>query len=255
MNGYTIYRTDSESRHTGGSAIYVRSDIIVKKVTRITFEKNMWLIALKIKSHEWNGTIASIYHSPNSDDNIFIGEFIKWCDDFIDTNENIVTCGDFNIDWNGDSVAKRKLFEWLNDSNLHQIVEIPTRITNNTSSTIDFCITNTNAIEVEAKSSLNISDHECLCIKFPKEDNNTKNYKIKTTLNYDKNAFVNDLRNIDLQNTRNLNLIERADYLITNIKDKLNKFIVQKTIPDNIICKWFNSDINRMKIHKINAYN
>lgn len=74
INGYKIYRTDSESRHTGGAAIYVRSDIIVKKVSRVVFEKNMWLIAINIESNEWNGTVASIYHSPSSDDTAFINE-------------------------------------------------------------------------------------------------------------------------------------------------------------------------------------
>lgn len=92
LNNYKIYRCDSTSRHTGGSAIYVRDDVAVLNTNKIIIEKNMWLIQLKIKNASYNGIIAAIYHSPNANHNEFISAFNEWCSDINEENENMIIC-------------------------------------------------------------------------------------------------------------------------------------------------------------------
>lgn len=139
INNYKIYRTDSISRHTGGVAAYVRNDITVKNVERFVFEMNWWLLSLTVKINEWTGIIACSYHSPSSNDNDFVTEFLNWCGGKIDNTPNCCAIGDFNIDWLNDSTAKRRLAEGTNDIGLTQIINQPTRITNNSATLIDLC--------------------------------------------------------------------------------------------------------------------
>lgn len=89
------------------------------------------------------------------------------------------------------------LYEWLNDCSLHQIVDSPTRITNNTSSTIDLCITNNKDIKIEIKSEYNISDHECVAIKLPEIDSIENQNKIINIMKYEKNQLIDELKEID----------------------------------------------------------
>lgn len=130
IDNYTIYRSDSHSRHTGGAVIYVRNDINTKCVKKISFNKNFWIVSLCINTPNWRGIIACLYHSPDSNDNDFIDEFIIWCSEIIERHDNIFICGDFNINWYEDDAIRRKLHQGTNDMGLSQIINSPTRITN-----------------------------------------------------------------------------------------------------------------------------
>lgn len=191
---YKIFRTDSSSRHTGGVAIYVRNDISVKKVERLIFERNLWLLALNVKIDNWCGTIVCIYHSPSSSDNDFVQELFKWTEDNIDENDNIWICGDFNIDWMRDSVTKNCIFEKANDLGLMQLVKQPTRITSTSSTLIDLCFSNDHNMRCNINSEYNISDHECICIRFNNIANNETKFKLIETVKYNRNDFINELR-------------------------------------------------------------
>lgn len=73
-----LFRTDSSSRHTGGVAIYVNSEITVLNTESIVEYMNMWLLALKIKWNSMCVVVACVYHSPNSSHDLFISELSKW---------------------------------------------------------------------------------------------------------------------------------------------------------------------------------
>lgn len=71
-------------------------------------------------------------YTTSSNDSDFVTEFLNWCEDKHENNANIIICGDFNIDWNNDSVARRRLFQGINDIGLFQVVDKPTRIAKKT---------------------------------------------------------------------------------------------------------------------------
>lgn len=190
-NNYRLYKTDSDSRHTGCVAAYVRCDITVKNVERLIFERNFWLIAIEIKINNWNATIACIYHSPSSNDNEFTVEFINWCNDAVDKHENLIITGDFNIDWMVETPTKRKIAEEIIDLGLTQLVNCPTRIANSSSTLIYWCISSDKSIKVSAKSDLNISDHECLSIKMNNISKITNDFKIIDSIgSYERQRFA-----------------------------------------------------------------
>lgn len=72
INGYNLIRCDSNSRHTGGTAIYIRNHIQFTVLTNINFQNNMWLLALKVIGGMKTGIYVVIYHSPNESHSIFL---------------------------------------------------------------------------------------------------------------------------------------------------------------------------------------
>lgn len=75
---YTLFRTDSTSRHTGGVAIYVRDEVTVLSQEAIIILMNMCLISLKIKWNNFCFVVACVYHSSNSCHQMFINDLNEW---------------------------------------------------------------------------------------------------------------------------------------------------------------------------------
>lgn len=69
---YQMYRTDSNSRHTGGVAIYLENQIQILNVEKSVVFMNLWLLAVKIKWNDFCVVVACVYHSPNSCHSAFI---------------------------------------------------------------------------------------------------------------------------------------------------------------------------------------
>lgn len=259
LKNYNTYRMNSNTKRTGGVVIYVRNDLIVKKVERLCVEMNYWLLALTVKINNWNGIVACVYRSPSckgDQEKLFVDAFIKWCDEHIDITDNLLICGDFNINWLTNSTSKKKLYECLNDLNLIQIVDKPTRITENTATLIDLCITNDKTFSIEIRSDLNISDHETLLIKSEKISSKPNSFKTVNKIeNYDSALFQNYLLyGCNWSMCPYVDLTERAQILIQNLKKCINKFVVKKTINITEKCMWYNDQINSLKIDKINSY-
>lgn len=49
IDGYNLIRSDSNSRHTGGVLIYVRSDVTIVSVCKKSLEKNYWFLFVKVR--------------------------------------------------------------------------------------------------------------------------------------------------------------------------------------------------------------
>lgn len=213
-------------------------------------------MALHSKIDEWNGTIACTYHSPTSNDDDFVCELLKWCDDNIDDNDNFIACGDFNIDWMKDSTAKRRLREGMNDLGLIQIVNQPTRITNNSATLIDLCFTSDKRMLCKINSTVNLGDHECLSIQIKNIKNKNIKFKmIDSIKGYNSEDFNNEIKKANWDVANNFDILERADYFVKNLKNVMQKFVEKKKIPIGVECKWFNNELKKLKLEKTKNYN
>lgn len=176
IKNYNLYRADSNSRHTGGAAVYVRDDIVVINVEKIAINSNLWLIAVKVNTKIFRGKIACIYRSPNCESNdVFFTEIDNWLRINADSNENTILCGDINIDWLTNNNIRNRLFQCINDNGFKQCVENCTRIYEESKTLIDYCIVNiTSDLEVNTNSDLKISDHEVLTCEIKKKTKKEK---------------------------------------------------------------------------------
>lgn len=254
LNNYKLYRCDSTSRHTGGSAIYVRDDITVLSTDKKVIDKNMWLVLVKIKNSIYKGIVAAIYHSPNANHNEFIEAFNEWCSLINEENENVLICGDFNINWLEESNNKRKIHRCIDDLSIKQLVTFPTRVYGSSKTLIDYCLSNKNLI-IKKASNLNISDHECIRIEFNEMENKQSKFKIVETIqNYNKEELQNNLKKFDWNLIENETFTDRCDIMERELHNAIKNFVIKKKIYINNKCKWYNSKIKQMKTKKCEAY-
>lgn len=98
INNYVCVRCDSISRHTGGVAIYVKQSIGFSVFYSEVLDKlNTWFLTIKVTNGFKKGLYSVLYHSPNSNDNIFLDCFERILEQVLVNDQNNIKVGDFNI--------------------------------------------------------------------------------------------------------------------------------------------------------------
>lgn len=248
IDSYKMYRTDSTSRHTGGVVIYIKNEITVVDAERIIEHMNTWLIAVKIKHQNFSATIACVYHSPNSCHRTFVERLNAWLQEKVEADEKILLFGDMNIDWLTNSANKNRLHNSINDNGLTQMIDKFTRITDESNTLVDYCITNMNNLRVEIKPELNISDHECIVCEILNTNNFSDTFKqVEFLKNYKKQELTDELNKIDWNACNNKPFLEKCDFLVNGLKQTVSKFIKKKSILINAKCKWYDKEVAELK--------
>ena len=133
---YTVYSKNRKDGY-GGVLIAISNEYITSQVTAL--DTNCEIVWATIKSTENKTLYLGTYYRPPSDN----GESLEQLNDSLSrvcnkTNANIWLSGDFNlghIDWNITSVLPSKpdpslhqnVLDILNDHNLTQVIDKPTR--------------------------------------------------------------------------------------------------------------------------------
>lgn len=120
---------------------------------------------------------AYIYHSPKSSHSQFLNYLEQVFDCLGDHFYRIVILGDFNINWENSSFHTKKLKKLIIDASLKQLVQEPTRVTDNSTSTIEFVVSN-RVVEWIVLNKPMISDHNIISIRIPKSAMSTNNAKL-----------------------------------------------------------------------------
>lgn len=158
--GYSLVRCDSDSRHTGGVVIYVRESLNYGIVKNIAVQKSYWFLMIKLKLYAENLMIACLYRSPGCS----ASEFIDCCetlfeDIFKDTNKCIIV-GDFNLGFRKlNDVNVKKLKNIITNLGVEQLVRSDTRTTQESSSLIDYVLTNRYGVVCDTYDVPKITDH------------------------------------------------------------------------------------------------
>ena len=98
----------SHSRHTGGVAVYARSEIVLKVIFNESSEGN-WFLGVAVSKGMTAGNYGILYHSPSASDSRFVDILEEWLDRFLNFSKLNIIVGDFNIDWlNVEKSAKLK---------------------------------------------------------------------------------------------------------------------------------------------------
>lgn len=97
IDGFLIERCDSNSRHTGGVAIYIKNSINYK-VIHNKHKSKTWILAIQISDSLINGRFVVIYKSPKEKINDFLAILDEFCEEWINDEHKILIVGDINID-------------------------------------------------------------------------------------------------------------------------------------------------------------
>ena len=203
VKNYQMFRKDrviSEDRpeHGGGLIVYVKDGINCKRRYDLECEriKCVWLEIFPTNCKSF--LIGNIYRHPNETVNWNEG-FDNYLDKVLECEKEMYLIGDFNRDLMQTNL-KQSWVEYMESFGLHQIVNMPTRVTDQSATLIDHIYSNTHAnILTIAVPHLGLSDHFPVFVSRKTNgscDVKNTHYTIlyRSFKNFDENKFIDDLK-------------------------------------------------------------
>ena len=217
ISGYTLVRQDRDDRSCGGTAIFVREGIpyLHRKDLSNDDSEICWIEVCRPNCKKQ--FICSVYKPPTYCCDSLINELNLSLARVLD-NAEIIILGDFNIDFSAtkkDPVYKfkQKLQTFAHLHNFEQLIKTPTRVSELTQSTIDLIFTNHYHRTVESGViPCAISDHSLIycTAKSGVSKGPPRIIEYRSYRTYDKNAFINDLKEVDWDLVTNRDNINSA---------------------------------------------
>ena len=182
IDGYDIFRCDRINRG-GGAAVYIKNSLICKRIFLLDDTCNTEYVCLEVKQHCSGPKMAFIvlYRPPNSPAHCYNNITMLIQAASYRYNE-VIVAGDFN--------------NFISTFSLNQIVEKPTRITENSKSLIDVIMTTSKTfVNLSDVLTCSISDHNLIYVVLSLKTPRVKpSYvTIRSYANYHAEQFVEDL--------------------------------------------------------------
>jgi len=164
INPYNLGTSYCTTNHNyGGVSVFVHETISYSPIDLSKcHEQDIEICAVKLHLAFATVCILSVYRSPTGNFLLFLHTLDSILDRLFTNSLNIIICGDFNINYLGESANKLKLNSLLASCNLHSTVDFRTRITSSSSTAIDNIFINKHLnIGFSIRSCSNgLSDHD-----------------------------------------------------------------------------------------------
>ena len=141
----------------GGVAMFCREDIFLLD----SFPTNYYeSLGIKIRTNNENYTLITYYVPPGFNKNQFLTEFDSYLETMVDANQNLIICGDFNIDQLSLTPIKKRFEDVISSNGINLMDSGITRETSTTKSSLDLFLTNINKnLCIVNSISYDITDH------------------------------------------------------------------------------------------------
>ena len=194
--GFTFYRQDRGMGRGGGVGVYVSKKLNVQIIDDIDITPSVHLehIWLKVKLKGKALVFGNIYRPPSGNLNFFINQLDDILSQIVHIVDDIVCVGDMNVNLMKLNNPLTHMFEAYN---FLQLIDEPTRITNNSVSLLDpiFVASVCDVVKSSVLDMDNISDHKLvyceLALKTPKKGN--KLVTFRDFRNFNHNIFLQEL--------------------------------------------------------------
>lgn len=256
ITGYRSIHCESHSTHTGGVIAYIEKNLNIKDIN-VFKTQFLWCLSFKINMNKETMTIAAVYLSASENKNIVLDNFIPWLEN-IAIGNNLICCGDFNINVKEDSQFSRRLINCFVDNGLRQVINMPTRVTLNSATIIDLCATNLNKNKINCivSDEDQISDHKNIEVTIiGKTDKNPNKVKTITMWNnYDPEKLWNSINTwiLEWEIIKVKPLNDRMDWLLNNLKISLSQFRKTKKLKQKN--DFFDNELENMRNEKNRLY-
>lgn len=224
IDDYNFVRQDRGS-NGGGIGIYIKKHI---SYTIIQTDKTIEQLWVKIRFFNQDYAFGVAYRPPNISYVDFFGEFENTLANLVPCFENILCMGDFNVDLlKVDNSDTRFVLRFLEGLGLYQLVDQPTRVTQNSATLIDYLITNnTDLISRVDVIHEGVSDHE-LVLSFLNIKKSRKEIVFKTVRDFrvfNYQHFYAELQAMPWNNIYLLgNVDEKVEFLCDNVNILLDR--------------------------------
>lgn len=240
----------------GGVSIHVRDNLkVIKKYDfdELNF-KCIEAVGVTIEFQGRHLTFVSLYKSPIRPNETALRELKMLFDFFFDYNSQVLYFGDTNMNILNKPKHIRKYMEILDTYVLRQLVQVPTRVTHETSTLIDHVLSND---KIDSKVFVledNISDHQpvlCSCIPKKNRDENVTSITPQY-LNYKKTVKAIDNLNWEEIEIKIKEMpASHATSLITNTLQKCLSYesrLKRKSVP---LKPFMTDDILKLRAKKL----
>lgn len=257
INNYCFVNCPSHSVHTGGVCAFINKNIKYSKISVIN-EQIAWLLSFEIVVNKASTTFAGVYLSSKNEHKKETLDLLEQWLETISLGKSSVFCGDFNIDVASDSSYSRRLIKMCDDNGFAQLTNLPTRVTNESSTIIDLCLSNIDSskISCSVSSEDQISDHAILeiIVQGARESLKSKERQIRIWKNYDERALWEHLESnlFSWRFVQTGDVNEKMEWLLNIIEKSTNQFKSSKTIKTN--SEFFDHELENMRREKNRLY-
>jgi hypothetical protein len=267
ITGSYLASSYNRSLHkSGGVAIFVNDTIYskpLKWVTKYAVEMNFEIAGIEVTLNNSQILCFGLYRSPSSNVKCFLENLELFLEKASKKGENIILMGDLNIDGlGGNDPYYQQLRDLLSTYNLQIVINKPTRVTSQTSTLLDYVITNLKPHQFTADLIDGcISDHfaqfidinaslKTAFIKTTKEIRLTSDKNIVTLVEFLKNENWSTVySSIDSESKWNVFLNIFQDFFIKSCP--LKKITYQVNKPR----QKFNNELNNLKEQVKSSFN
>lgn len=221
IKGYSAIVCYSNSRHTGGTLLYIRKGYKFKVVFNDSVDYSFWSLGVTLQIKKEDLLVGAIYRSPSGSSHDFLEYLEEQLNNDVLGQRKVVLMGDLNIDFLVNDRDSRKLKRIIHSAGFKQIVTKATRITERSATLIDHIITNVFTLVEIPRNFPKISDHDIIGV----------NIKIEDKKQTSKNTFTRNLSEQNIQNIVGDLIGEAWNYTSTDVDVVYYDFIkiLQKT--------------------------
>lgn len=254
ISNYDLLRCDSESRHTGGVAIYIKINCQYKIEQLYSSPGEIWWLVVRISFGNKTFLICAVYKSPRASNRLFCDKMEELVTELSEENVDFLLAGDININWLAvNDTYRREMERLVQENGAKQIVDFPTRITETSSTLIDYLITNSRIVAVKSVPTLNISDHETLLIEMAIPAQRLEEFKTINFFRYDAERFYERIGESNISHLEEIaDVNEISSEFERELRRVVSEFVSTKRIRANEN-KWFNQHLYNLRDSKIIA--
>lgn len=196
ITGFDVVRRDrpTNGRFGGGVCLYVRANINYQ-IRNDLNDDLLEMITIEITRPQTKSFLVSTWYRPPSSTSDLYNAFESTIDKIDITNLDYYLLGDINCDFS--DPAKASVLSSIFDVyGLTQLIDEPTRITHNTKTIIDLCVTNApDKVSKSGVHHLGISDHSMVFMtrKAKYERQGKLFIKMRNFKNFNRTKFLHDL--------------------------------------------------------------
>ena len=151
------YRLD-KSKSSGGLLVYVLSDIVSKQLSEFVLPRDFQAITFEINLKGIKWFVVVVYNPYKHIGKVFLDNLSALIDFYLRKYDNIIIIGDMNLQPN-EAIMK----DFLDNNNLHNLIQKPTCLKSSSGTCIDLILTNKNLFFFDSDTfETGLSDHHVL---------------------------------------------------------------------------------------------
>jgi hypothetical protein len=226
----------------GGTCIYIHESLNSESINldKYCHDKEIEACAITLYTTIGKISIITIYRAPDSNYKLFLDNVEQILQKICKINDNVIMCGDFNVDYMSNCSKKDKLEEILSSFNLKSIISFPTRI--------GYCSTTTRIIDNIFINELLFTDYEVISISNGLSDHEAQLLSIPLP--------TSGIKQKDVSLRRKINEINMIDFKIKLSYEEWDSVFNNKDFNTsfkqflNILLRYFYASFHLIKCQK-----